>query len=59
MIRPAWVAPGLALVLALAACGVDGPPTRPSASPTERPEDRPEPGLQVSGEARLGVVSTL
>ncbi|RCW82104.1 hypothetical protein [Paracoccus lutimaris] len=42
----------LAALLALsAACGVDGPPTRP--------EPAPEPGLTVSGEARVGVVSTL
>ena len=42
----------LAGLLALsAACGVDGPPTRP--------EPAPEPGLTVSGEARIGVVSTL
>jgi uncharacterized protein YggE len=42
----------LAALLALtAACGVDGPPTRP--------EPAPEPGLSVSGEAQIGVVSTL
>ncbi|CAM3185528.1 hypothetical protein SAMN04488021_12056 [Paracoccus aminovorans] len=41
----------LALMLAtLAACGVDGAPTRP---------ETPPPGLQVSGEARIGVVSKL
>lgn len=41
----------LALLLAtLAACGVDGAPTRP---------DPETPGLQVSGEARIGVVSNL
>ena len=45
-----WTA--LAALLALSAgCGVDGPPTRP--------EPAPEPGLSVSGEARIGVVSTL
>lgn len=49
MIRPVLAA--LGLLMALAACGVDGPPTRPS--------DTPEPGLQVNGEARAGVVSTL
>lgn len=53
MIRPVLAV--LGLVLALASCGVDGPPTRPS----DTPEDGPGPGLQVSGEARLGVVSTL
>ena len=42
----------LALMLAaLAACGVDGPPTRPAPAP--------EPGIHVSGEARAGVVSSL
>ena len=41
----------IAALAALAACGVDGPPTRP--------EPAPEPGLTVSGEARIGVVSTL
>ncbi|WP_018000029.1 hypothetical protein [Paracoccus sp. N5] len=41
----------LALMLAtLAACGVDGAPTRPEPS---------APGLQVSGEARIGVISDL
>ncbi len=41
----------LALMLAtLAACGVDGAPTRPE--PTQ-------PGLTVSGEARIGVISKL
>jgi len=43
-----------ALMLAsLAACGVDGPPTRPDPDPT------PAPGVHVSGEARFGVVSRL
>lgn len=43
---------GFALLLAaLAGCGVDGPPTRP--------DDTPPPGVQVSGEARIGVVSRL
>ncbi|WP_170293964.1 hypothetical protein [Paracoccus limosus] len=42
----------LALMLAaLAACGVDGAPTRP--------EPQPEPGLHVSGEARIGVTTRL
>ncbi|WP_167620152.1 hypothetical protein [Paracoccus ravus] len=41
----------VALMLAtLAACGVDGPPTRPEPS---------EPGVHFSGEARVGVVSSL
>lgn len=42
----------LALMLAaLAACGVDGAPTRP--------EPQPEPGIHVSGEARIGVTTGL
>lgn len=42
----------LALMLAaLAACGVDGAPTRPDPTPP--------PGLHVSGEARIGVVTSL
>ena len=44
----------LALLLAtLAACGVDGPPTRPD------PEARTQPGVHVSGEARIGVTTGL
>ena len=41
------------LVLTLAGCGADGPPTRPGPAP------EPQPGIAVSGEARIGVVSTL
>jgi predicted small lipoprotein YifL len=40
-------------VLALAACGVDGAPVPPAAKTT------PPPGLSISGEARVGVVSRL
>ncbi|MBY0137287.1 hypothetical protein [Paracoccus yeei] len=44
----------LALMLAtLAACGVDGPPTRPD------PEAQTQPGVHVSGEARIGVTTGL
>ncbi|WP_189654848.1 hypothetical protein [Paracoccus mutanolyticus] len=44
----------LALMLAtLAACGVDGPPTRPD------PEARTQPGVHASGEARIGVTTGL
>lgn len=35
-------------ILALSACGVDGPPERPSST---------TPGVTISGEARIGVVS--
>lgn len=40
----------LIAILAVTACGVDGPPVSPSAPP---------PGVHISGEARIGVVSTL
>jgi predicted small lipoprotein YifL len=40
-------------LLALAACGVDGAPVPPAAKTT------PPPGLSISGEARVGVVSRL
>lgn len=43
----------LIALLALAACGVDGAPVRPNAP------DTPPPGLSVSGEGRIGVVTTL
>ncbi|NHF73911.1 argininosuccinate lyase [Paracoccus xiamenensis] len=42
----------LIALLALTACGVDGPPIRPAA-------DTPPPGVTVSGDARIGVVTTL
>lgn len=45
----------LTLLLTLVACGVDGPPISPS-----QPQSGPvEPGLNISGEARIGVVTTL
>lgn len=48
---------GFALLLAtLAGCGVDGPPTRPAPGLSS---DTPPPGVHVSGEARIGVVSAL
>lgn len=36
----------------MAACGVDGPPERPAAKPQQS-------GVQVSGEARIGVQGRL
>ena len=36
------------LVLLLAACGIDGPPSRPAP-------DTPPPGLSLSGDAAIGV----
>ena len=41
----------LLVALGVAGCGVDGPPVAPSDPPA------PEPGVTVSGEARIGVVS--
>ncbi|WP_431298092.1 hypothetical protein [Tabrizicola sp. BL-A-41-H6] len=41
----------IAALLALAACGADGPPEKPTRSTT------PAPGVQITGEARVGVVS--
>lgn len=46
----------LCLILAaalLAACGADGPPLRPDAAAASAPG----PGVSVTGEASLGVVS--
>ncbi len=43
----------LIALLALSACGVDGPPISPST------QEVPPPGVTVSGEARIGVVSSL
>ncbi|MCA3437864.1 MAG: hypothetical protein INF48_11165 [Rhodobacter sp.] len=39
----------LAVLAALAGCGADGPPLRPS--------DAPASGIAVTGEARMGVVT--
>ncbi len=39
----------LALTATLAACGADGAPTRPT--------DTPKPGIAITGEARMGVVT--
>ena len=55
MTQPLLLAVFALLLATLAACGVDGAPTRPEPAP----EPAPEPGLSVSGEARIGVVSTL
>lgn len=40
----------LAAVLALSGCGVDGPPVAPLA--------QAQPGVAVTGDARMGVVFT-
>lgn len=42
----------IAALLTLAACGVDGPPSAPAASGNT-------PGVRISGEAVVGVVTTL
>lgn len=42
----------LIALLALTACGVDGPPIRPEP-------ETPRPGVTVSGDARIGVVTAL
>jgi predicted small lipoprotein YifL len=42
----------LALLLALAACGADGPPVAPTR------EAPPEPRIRVSGDARVGLSAT-
>lgn len=46
----------LAAVLMLAACGADGPPHAPSAS-SKSPEKTT--GIRLSGEAVVGVITTL
>lgn len=43
----------LIALLALGACGVDGPPISPST------HEVPPAGVAVNGEARIGVVSAL
>lgn len=49
----ARVLAGLALLVALSACGVDGPPQKPAATTT------PPPGVSISGEARMGITGRL
>ena len=41
--------------LLVAGCGVDGAPIRPQA----KAEVQAQPGLSISGEARIGVVTSL
>lgn len=54
----AALALGALLVAALAGCGVDGAPIRPGPETAPRQQPVP-PGLSVSGEARIGVTSSL
>ena len=42
----------IVLALALAACGVDGPPVAPGADPED---DRPRTGVTITGSAEIGV----
>lgn len=51
MIRPALLLTALPLALLLSACGVDGPPVRPS----QVPDDERGPNMVVSGSVGLGV----
>lgn len=44
----------LIAVLGLAACGVDGPPERPSA-----PKTAPKSGVSISGYATIGTITEL
>ena len=39
-------------VMALAACGVDGPPERPAQKPAQS-------GVTISGDARVGVIGQI
>lgn len=41
------LAAALMLTLTLVACGIDGPP--------QAPTDTPEPGLDVSGQVKIGI----
>ena len=51
MTQPLLLAVLALMLAALAACGVDGAPTRP--------EPQPAPGVHVSGEAQIGVTTRL
>ncbi len=53
MTHPLRIAALAALLALMAGCGVDGPPTRPEPAPA------PAPGIDISGEGRIGVVTTL
>jgi predicted small lipoprotein YifL len=48
----------LAALLAVAACGVDGPPRPPAEPPAEPPErgaEAPRSGIAITGSAAIGV----
>lgn len=55
MTQPILIAVLALMLAALAACGVDGAPTRPEP----QSQSQPEPGVHVSGEARIGVTTGL
>ena len=48
--------PALAIVVLIAACGRDGAPVRPGAETETAPS---KDGIRISGEARVGVVTSL
>ena len=47
----------IAALLALAACGADGPPARPGAAPAPSsvPDPASPPGIEFGGEFSLGL----
>ena len=47
-----WIA--ILAVIAVAACGVDGPPKRPGA-----PKTAPKSNVSISGHATMGVITEL
>lgn len=48
-----WIA--ILAVMAMAACGVDGPPERPAAAPKTAPKSN----ISISGHATMGVITEL
>ncbi|MCZ0962760.1 hypothetical protein [Paracoccus benzoatiresistens] len=48
-----WIA--ILAVMAMAACGVDGPPERPAPAP----KTAPKTNVVISGDATMGVISEL
>lgn len=49
----------LTLLAGLAACGVDGPPERPAAPRSPAGTVTSAPGVNVSGDIRIGVAGGL
>ena len=48
-----WIA--ILAVMAVAACGVDGPPERPAMAPKTAPQSN----VSISGHATVGVITVL